>query len=58
MAQFSIKFVPVDAPSTVDAAERLSIRITTDFGADGYKLVSIEQMASGKLLLGFTRQES
>jgi hypothetical protein len=58
MAQFTIKLVPVDAPKTVDAAERLSIRITTEFGAEGYELVSIEQMTSGKLLLGFKRQES
>ncbi len=42
MSQFNFKFVVVnEIPLKNDAADNLSIKMTRDFGRDGWELVSV-----------------
>ncbi|MBC8392402.1 MAG: hypothetical protein H8E17_07550 [Deltaproteobacteria bacterium] len=57
MAQYSIKFISVQAPTDDDELDRLSIDMTQKFGSQGWRLASACFLPQGSLLLGFEKEE-
>jgi hypothetical protein len=57
MAVFSTKFVLVQSPTNATTADALSIQVTHDYGAQGFRLTSAVRMTDQTLLLCLVKEE-
>jgi hypothetical protein len=58
MAVFSTKFVLVQSPTNAITADALSIKVTQDFGAQGFRLATAVRMTDQTLLLCLVKEEA
>jgi hypothetical protein len=58
MKRYSIKFIILDeAPDDQDAADRLSIQLTMDFGSEGWEPVTAYPFGNNKLAVLLKKPE-
>jgi hypothetical protein len=57
MSRFNMVFLRIESPTDEQAANRLSIFVSRDYGAAGFQLVAMTQLDDGDLLLCLERKE-
>jgi hypothetical protein len=57
MSRFNMVFLRIESPTNEQAANRLSIFVSRDYGTAGFQLVAMTQLDDGDLLLCLERKE-